>query len=63
MVDFQNEGAERYVKGGFHEVLLGDVLGGKYVVVRKLGFGVYSTVWLANDIRYATRFCRLRKQE
>lgn len=38
-----------YRRGGYHPVSLGDVLHGHYKVVRKLGWGGYSTVWLACD--------------
>jgi serine/threonine protein kinase len=42
------ECAEEYCPGGFHPVNLGDAFhGGKYRVIRKLGDGSYSTVWLA----------------
>ncbi|KDQ34214.1 hypothetical protein PLEOSDRAFT_172231 [Pleurotus ostreatus PC15] len=41
---------EDYVKGGYHPVKIGDVFSeGRYVVVRKLGWGHFSTVWLAKD--------------
>jgi len=41
---------EDYVKGGYHPVHIGDTFSdGRYVVVRKLGWGHFSTVWLAND--------------
>lgn len=46
------EGPSSYVPGGFHPVHLGDMLGGRYKIVRKLGFGVFSTVWLALDTAY-----------
>ena len=52
MVDFPNEGADGYVEGGYHHVSVGDIFNDTYVIVRKLGFGVYSTVWLANDRKY-----------
>ncbi|KXN87052.1 Protein kinase dsk1 [Leucoagaricus sp. SymC.cos] len=43
---------EDYVKGGYHPVKIGDVFSdGRYVVVRKLGWGHFSTVWLANDTK------------
>ncbi|KAG7096230.1 hypothetical protein E1B28_003681 [Marasmius oreades] len=44
------EDLEDYVKGGYHPVEIGDVFrDGKYVVVRKLGWGHFSTVWLAKN--------------
>ncbi|KAH9857391.1 kinase-like domain-containing protein [Lenzites betulinus] len=43
---------EDYVKGGYHPVHIGDAFSnGRYVVVRKLGWGHFSTVWLANDTK------------
>ncbi|TKA65067.1 hypothetical protein B0A49_10666 [Cryomyces minteri] len=44
------ESLYRYRPGGYHPVHLGDFLSnGRYEVVHKLGFGGYSTVWLAGD--------------
>ncbi|PFH53511.1 hypothetical protein AMATHDRAFT_137398 [Amanita thiersii Skay4041] len=41
---------EDYCKGGYHPVKIGDAFSdGRYVVVRKLGWGHFSTVWLAKD--------------
>ncbi|KAI0648588.1 kinase-like domain-containing protein [Trametes meyenii] len=43
---------EDYVKGGYHPVHIGDAFSdGRYVVVRKLGWGHFSTVWLAKDTK------------
>lgn len=43
---------EDYVKGGYHPVQIGDAFSdGRYVVVRKLGWGHFSTVWLAKDTK------------
>jgi hypothetical protein len=43
---------DNYCAGGYHPVRIGDVFnGGKYRVLRKLGYGVYSTVWLARDLK------------
>lgn len=40
----------RYCVGGYHPVRVGDVFNhGRYRIVSKLGYGVYSTVWLALD--------------
>ncbi|KXJ89509.1 kinase-like domain-containing protein [Microdochium bolleyi] len=44
------EDSEDYCKGGYHPVQIGEKFkDGKYVVVRKLGWGHFSTVWLSRD--------------
>lgn len=44
------EDCEDYVKGGYHPVHVGDTFSdGRYLIVRKLGWGHFSTVWLARD--------------
>ena len=44
------EDSEDYCKGGYHPVHVGETYKeGKYVVVRKLGWGHFSTVWLSRD--------------
>ena len=41
-----------YRPGGFHPVALGDTLkGDRYNIQHKLGWGGFSTVWLARDRR------------
>ena len=41
-----------YEPGGFHRVTLGETFDNeRYTVLQKLGFGQYSTVWLALDSR------------
>ena len=42
----------QYLTGGFYPVRLGDVYGSNYKVIRKLGCGAYSTVWLAEELRF-----------
>lgn len=45
-----HEPLERYAPGGFHPVALGDTFkDGRYIVRHKLGYGGFSTVWLASD--------------
>jgi serine/threonine-protein kinase SRPK3 len=43
------EDPKRYVAGGYHPVSPGITLNNRYSVLRKLGFGQNSTVWLATD--------------
>ena len=45
------EWVEDYRPGGYHPVVLGDVFNGQYKVIRKLGEGSSSTVWLARDLK------------
>ncbi|KAH7322406.1 serine protein kinase [Stachybotrys elegans] len=46
------EWVEDYRPGGYHPVHLGDVLhDGQYKVIRKLGEGSFSTVWLTRDLK------------
>eukprot|EP00268_Persea_americana_P021617 TRINITY_DN2154_c2_g4_i2.p1 TRINITY_DN2154_c2_g4~~TRINITY_DN2154_c2_g4_i2.p1 ORF type:complete len:181 (-),score=25.55 TRINITY_DN2154_c2_g4_i2:336-878(-) len=50
--DEEDEGVDAYRKGGYHAVRPGDPFaGGRYIAQRKLGWGHYSTVWLAFDTR------------
>ncbi|KJZ74356.1 hypothetical protein HIM_04118 [Hirsutella minnesotensis 3608] len=43
------EDLERYTKGGYHPIEIGNILHDRYEVVDKLGYGGWSTVWLARD--------------
>ncbi|KAF5234764.1 hypothetical protein FANTH_11953 [Fusarium anthophilum] len=46
------EFADAYYPGGLHPVELGDVFNdGQYKVIRKIGEGSFSTVWLAHDLK------------
>lgn len=43
------EDIEDYTPGGLHPTHLGDLLGGRYKVVLKLGHGGFGMVWLCRD--------------
>ncbi|KAI8066036.1 kinase-like domain-containing protein [Thamnidium elegans] len=46
----EEEDIEDYKKGGYHPVNIGDRFdNGRYIVLRKLGWGHFSTVWLTLD--------------
>ena len=51
------EPLDSYRPGGYHPVHFGDFLcNGRYELVRKLGFGESSTVWLARNTSYVRGF-------
>ena len=39
--------------GGYHPVAVGDLYQDRYHTLRKLGWGHFSTVWLAWDVRFS----------
>uniref|UniRef100_A0A8C2AXB0 non-specific serine/threonine protein kinase n=1 Tax=Cyprinus carpio TaxID=7962 RepID=A0A8C2AXB0_CYPCA len=49
--DEEQEDPNDYCKGGYHHVKIGDLFNGRYHVIRKLGWGHFSTVWFAWDIQ------------
>ena len=52
----EDEGTEDYRRGGYHAVRIGDTFNnGCYVVKAKLGWGHFSTVWLAWDVQRSVR--------
>ncbi|KAJ6927632.1 SRSF protein kinase 2-like [Populus alba x Populus x berolinensis] len=59
----EDEGTEDYRRGGYHAVRIGDAFkNGRYVVQSKLGWGHFSTVWLAWDIQ-GSRYVALKVQK
>ncbi|KAG5534479.1 hypothetical protein RHGRI_022566 [Rhododendron griersonianum] len=56
----EDEGIDSYRKGGYHAVRIGDSFnGGRYIAQRKLGWGQFSTVWLAYDVQ-SSRYVALK---
>lgn len=48
--DDEDEGESGYKAGGYHPVKVGDAFNsGRYVVIKKLGWGHFSTVWMVKD--------------
>ncbi|KAI8071584.1 hypothetical protein BC940DRAFT_234237, partial [Gongronella butleri] len=48
--DFEEESDKEYCPGGYHPVRIGDRYHDRrYTVIRKLGWGHFSTVWLIRD--------------
>ncbi|KAF3779519.1 Serine/threonine-protein kinase [Nymphaea thermarum] len=59
----EEEDREEYRKGGYHFVLPGDqFFGSRYVAQKKLGWGNFSTVWLAYDTE-TKKFVALKIQK
>ncbi|KAK7981173.1 alpha-L-fucosidase [Apiospora arundinis] len=58
---FKGERLDDYETRGYFPVYLGDVLGDRYQVFRKLGTGSQCTVWLARDRNVSTRLFRVLK--
>ncbi|XP_065281681.1 SRSF protein kinase 3-like isoform X1 [Dermacentor albipictus] len=57
--DDEQEDPRDYCKGGYHPVKIGDLFHSRYHVVRKLGWGHFSTVWLCWDL-VGKRFVALK---
>lgn len=54
-IETEEEDREDYCRGGYHFVKVGDrYKDGQYLVIRKLGWGHFSTVWLVQDQRQVT---------
>ncbi|KAG9473374.1 hypothetical protein GDO78_016514 [Eleutherodactylus coqui] len=57
--DEEQEDPNDYCKGGYHRVKIGDLFNNRYHVIRKLGWGHFSTVWLCWDLQ-AKQFVALK---
>ncbi|AOW00846.1 kinase-like domain-containing protein [Yarrowia lipolytica] len=55
------ESLDDYCPGGYHPVKIGEKFAnGRYVIVRKLGWGHFSTVWLARDTQNNDRHVAMK---
>ncbi|KAH9207633.1 kinase-like domain-containing protein [Leptodontidium sp. 2 PMI_412] len=50
-VENVSEPVERYSQGLYYPVCIGEVLEERYRIEHKLGWGGYSTVWMAHDVQ------------
>mmetsp|Transcript_4599 Transcript_4599/g.7005 ORF Transcript_4599/g.7005 Transcript_4599/m.7005 type:complete len:378 (-) Transcript_4599:1550-2683(-) len=48
----EDEGMPDYKIGGYHPIHVGEILLDRYVIIQKLGWGHFSTVWLTKDLRF-----------
>lgn len=55
----EQEAPSDYTKGGYYPVRISEILIGRYYMIRKLGWGHFSTVWLSWDL-HAKRFVALK---
>ena len=57
----KEESVLNYRPGGYHPVALGDTLkNGRYKIYHKLGYGGFSTVWVARDSKYLVKLLTIR---
>lgn len=55
----EQEAPSDYTKGGYHPIKISEILNGRYYIIRKLGWGHFSTVWLSWDL-HSKRFVALK---
>ena len=48
----EEEAHDTNSKRRYYPVQIGDIIGKRYQILGKLGYGLGSTVWLANETRY-----------
>ena len=49
-LEFSEEDPSDYKFGGYHPAQIGEILNGRYLVKKKLGWGHFSTVWSCHDM-------------
>uniref|UniRef100_A0A183BZ32 non-specific serine/threonine protein kinase n=1 Tax=Globodera pallida TaxID=36090 RepID=A0A183BZ32_GLOPA len=53
-VNGDHEDPREYRRGGYHPVRVGEIFNRRYLVLRKLGWGQFSTVWMCSDAATTT---------
>jgi hypothetical protein len=48
----QSDNTDNYAIGGYHPGYIGEIFNDRYVLLRKLAQGQYSSVWLAKDLKF-----------
>ena len=48
----EDEGLSDYKISGYHPVHIGEILLNRYIILQKLGWGNYSTTWMALDTKH-----------
>ena len=48
----EDEGIADYKIGCYHPIHVGEILLDRYVIIQKLGWGHFSTVWLTKDLKF-----------
>lgn len=57
----EEEDIADYCEGGYHPLKIGDTLKqGRYLIKHKLGWGYFSTVWLAKDLHYENEYVAIK---
>lgn len=61
--DDEDEGEDGYKAGGYHPVKIAEVYHQRYVIIKKLGWGHFSTVWMVKDRKVPDTFLALKVQK
>jgi len=48
-IDSEEEGKPDYRPGGYHPAYVGEIYNNKYVLLEKIGWGHFSTVWMTRN--------------
>lgn len=56
------ESLKEYTKDGYHPVHVGETFKNKYRILKKLGWGAFSTVWFAHDMQQ-NKFVAIKVQK